>query len=774
MNRFPILLLGLITALSVAPAQVDLQKMADVMQRIGSDVDISSDGDTSFDTEKSTVVWKGNVRIKVQGSEIYADRAEFDTELEEIRVSSNVTIYREGLLYRGESATYSLRTSQLDVRQLKSGFEPLFFQASEFKTKTEEVSVINANDATFTTDDSDDPDWFIKAKEVRIYPNDRVVFVSPKAYVGNTPVFWLPYLAQPLDEQLGYQFTPGYKGAWGAFLQNRYGTMWGDHSIIQYNLDYRSQRGIAGGIDLLSRRWKDSETFGKFKAYYADDQDPSQTFVTGSRENRGDLDSGRYRINLQHRIYLPGPDASSLYVDFDINKVSDEFFYQDFFPGEFRLDPEPDNYVAVVKQHERGELSLNAKFRLNDFYQNDQRLPELALDATRQPIFDTGAFYWGSTSFGIYDEELAPKRRDRLKRQLESLESGGLATGSLLDSDEGVRTELDDLRSQLQPTGFSRLFSYHEALYPMQLGTAFNITPKLGVGAANYSSVDGPAPENSTRTLFSAGVDTSFKMSKMYDDVKMPALGVDGLLHVVQPYLNWSYLSADSLGDKFNRLDRLVPSTRLRPLDVPQFTAIDDLQSWNLLRIGVENRLLTRRGEGSQPWLTSNTYFNAFLEDPEFNRDFSNLFEEIVWSPLPWLRMNLAAQLPAFGGEQDFTEINTSLTFMPTDWFEFNVGHRYLQDHPYFTDSNLVDFRTYTRFSENWGLSTYHRYELDDSTFETQQYSLYRDLSSWTAGLGVVLRDNRGKNETGVVFSLTLKDFPSVSLPLDLDTNGAN
>ena len=50
-----------------------------------------------------------------------------------------------------------------------------------------------------------------------------------------------------------------------------------------------------------------------------------------------------------------------------------------------------------------------------------------------------------------------------------------------------------------------------------------------------------------------------------------------------------------------------------------------------------------------------------------------------------------------------------------------------------------------------------------------QQYSLHRDLGNWVAGMGVTMRDNRLKNEYGLMFSLTLKDFPSVSLPFNLE-----
>jgi lipopolysaccharide assembly outer membrane protein LptD (OstA) len=55
--------------------------------------------------------------------------------------------------------------------------------------------VVNTENTSFTTDDNPDPDWFIKAKRIEIYPEDRVVFHNPKFYVGKVPILWLPYLS---------------------------------------------------------------------------------------------------------------------------------------------------------------------------------------------------------------------------------------------------------------------------------------------------------------------------------------------------------------------------------------------------------------------------------------------------------------------------------------------------------------------------------------------------------------------------------------------------
>ena len=59
--------------------------------------------------------------------------------------------------------------------------------------------------------------------------------------------------------------------------------------------------------------------------------------------------------------------------------------------------------------------------------------------------------------------------------------------------------------------------------------------------------------------------------------------------------------------------------------------------------------------------------------------------------------------------------------------------------------------------------------EMDDGTIEVQQYTLHRDLGNWVAGVGVTRRDNRIQQQYGLIFSLTLKEFPSVTLPFRID-----
>ena len=101
----------------------------------------------------------------------------------------------------------------------------------------------------------------------------------------------------------------------------------------------------------------------------------------------------------------------------------------------------------------------------------------------------------------------------------------------------------------------------------------------------------------------------------------------------------------------------------------------------------MSNRLYTKRNGNAYSWLTMNTWFDSFIDDPEFDRDYSNLYNDIYWTPLPWLRLANESQFPAFGGDESFTEVNTRLTWMPMHSLELTLGHRWLADHPFFEDS---------------------------------------------------------------------------------------
>jgi LPS-assembly protein len=303
---------------------------------------------------------------------------------------------------------------------------------------------------------------------------------------------------------------------------------------------------------------------------------------------------------------------------------------------------------------------------------------------------------------------------------------------------------------------------------PFTHGDWFSFSPHVGAAYTHYSSVVGPA-ETDARFMLHGGAEAAVKFSKDYGGANDSLPGIRGLLHVFQPYTAWSMVSADELDRDYPKIDRLTFTTRPRPLQTTSFTAIDEIESWNILRFGARNHLITRRDGQSHEWLFMDTYIDRYLDDPEGNRTWSNLYNDIRWQPLPWLGLDLETQMPVFDGGSGFSEFSTRLRYMPWQDMEFSLAYRHLNNHPVLLDSDRFDLGTYFRLAENWGVGTRHIFEMDDGILEIQQYSLHRDLGNWVAGVGLTHRDNRFEDEFGVIFSLSLKDFPSASLPFKID-----
>jgi hypothetical protein len=266
--------------------------------------------------------------------------------------------------------------------------------------------------------------------------------------------------------------------------------------------------------------------------------------------------------------------------------------------------------------------------------------------------------------------------------------------------------------------------------------------------------------------------------------------------HVLQPYSNLSFVYTNTDPNELPQFDRINRSTQLPPIDFPQFNTIDSIDNWSILRLGVRNRLQTRRDNATLNWLELDTYFDVNLDRPDFLGDltadtgtFSNVFNRLRWQPLPWVRLSLDSQLPLF--DKGFTEVNTQANFFATRNLSFQIGHRYIEGNSrtqfnpktgaqeevaIIPDGNDLIVGAHVRVNDHWALSFRDYYAFEEKRLQTQQYQIHRDLSSWVASLGVLVVDNRsgdkGKLDWAMLMTFTLKDLPDVRIPLNLDPEG--
>jgi len=711
-------------------------------------IEITSTGETTYENGLATA--HDNVAIHIGNTDIYADYAQYNSTTHEVELRGHVRIYRDTSLYVTEHGFYNTETKKIRAINGRTESQPYFLAGRDVSSISDNGYFIR--NGTFTTNDTAKPDFHLHARKIRIYEKDRVILQYVTAYVGNVPVFWWPYLYESLSDTFSFTVSPAYLSSWGPSLLTQVMFPITDYVKARVRLDYFGRRGAAIGFDPVIDYGKDETSQARIKTFYIDDQNPD---INQTSEVRQNVPASRYRLSLEDRTNF----TSDIYGIANLTKLSDPYVMEDFYQGEFRIDPVPDNVIAVTKTSPFYTLTAIERYQANDFFTTTERSPEVVLDIKRHALFGGPIFYEGETGFA--------------NLRLQFPEGSGFKN-----------------------YGTDRFDTFHQLSFPNTYFGWLSLVPRVGYRGTYYGKTWDlgstvfvppsdplvpdfilPPPTNANpikfngdtfRSVFDTGAEASFKISRRWEDVQSRALGLDRLMHVIQPFMDFSYVKADGPNPlSILQFDRFEPSTQLRAIDFPQFTTIDSIADWTVWRVGVRNRLETRRDDSTMIWFEIDSFFDVNFDNPYDRTNYSNFFNNIRFTPLPWVSFSVNSQVPAFS--KGFTEVNTSASVQPAANLQLNFGHRYLNDNPFFDNSSLFLVGGYYRINDNWGIGAQEQYEAATSTLEEQRYSIYRDLSSWVASVGGVIRDNNGVKEYGLLFTITLKAFPKFGFDLNFD-----
>ncbi|MES2307688.1 MAG: hypothetical protein V4507_02410, partial [Verrucomicrobiota bacterium] len=675
-----------------------------------------------------------NVVIHYGEDILYADKVSLDRKTKVVMASGNVRVYTTGKVYRGETLIYNFETKKLESSDFRMSYLPVFMGAN--KITTPEPNHYSLSQGYFTTENREDPGFHFKASTVEIYNDDEVVLKNVVLYVGKIPVLWVPVFVQSLDDdRTNFVVTGGSNSRWGAFGKATYNMYFDKNLKGTLHFDAREKRGLAGGVDLQYK--PNSQSEGLFKSYWAEDNDHNANFSGAPREG---VTTTRYRFALQQMTNYK--DGLSLALKQEL--WSDPHVTEDFFENEFRQDRQPLNYANAVQYNENFTVSALLVDRLNGFFETTERLPELKIETKRIKLYDN-LEYQSEYSVASF------------KRQFD-------------------RPEV------VYPLNYGayRWDTLQQLLYPRQYFNWLSVTPRAGFRETawsddNQATVGDSHTHGVTRLWAFAGTEASFKVSRTWLDIKNSSLGIDGIRHVMEPFVNLQIAQREGVSpDKLRGFDTRLPSERLQPINPDQNNSIDSLDNQAIVRHGIRNKIQTKR-DGAN-WDLADWAVYADLDMAHNNdidaeasaRDnlYSNVYSDLKIRPLSWLTYDSFSSFDVNGNS--YTLSDNSLTWQMTRSLETKAGVRVLSNSTLYPDSNLLYWSNFYRLNEHWQFENMLTFEANDGKLEEQSYRIYRDLSSWQLALTIADRDNRGgQDEKLVYFTLTLKAFPSQKLSLD-------
>lgn len=739
MPKFPIIL-ALVLCAALLPRAIFAQDEASwVVKRLSDVLPGTIEGKIDYDFANGTATGTNGVFVqytdpKGVSAALTADRAFVNTKTGDVDADGNVRIESSDMVWVGEHIHYNFNTRVMTAEQFRTGHLPVFASGESLAGNTSN-RVYEARQAYVTTDDYSDPEYKVRASTIRIIPGKKVEMWNAVLYLEGVPVFYFPYYERNIGPRANnFTSTPGYRSRYGGYLMNTYNWYFGDDADGKIHLDYRALRGPGMGpdVNLHLGQWGEAE----ISYYYQYDNDAN--YSTNVYPFYGNIPHNRQRF---YSAWQATPETN-LNLKAMVNFQSDPLVLHDFFEGPYTLNPQPNTFVEGNKYWENWSLDALTTPRINDFFSQIERLPDVKLTGFNQQILNTPVYYDSESSVGWY-------------RSWDANATNGLYPGT-----NGIFV-----------ASATRADTFHQLTMPWTFFNWLNVTPRVGGRFTYYSSqnlTNGMPSSDVVRDVFNTGAEVSFKVSQLWAGATNSLLQVDGLRHIIEPSANYAFVPDPSVPPaQLPQFDSAIPSLVPLPVNFPDYNSIDSIDAMNVVRFGLRNILQTKRGDGLEDLLNWNVMLDWRLDSRRDQNYFDDVYSALSFRPRSWITFESQLRYDLDGGNLDLAF--HQITFTPNDRWSWGISHWYLRAgfvSP--VQDNFISSTFYYRLDDNWGFRAAHTFNAQTGQLQEQAYTIFRDLRSWTAAVTFRAEAASGfPTDFTVAFALSLKAMPSTHVGED-------
>ena len=694
------------------------------------------EGKMDYDPVNGTATGTNGVYVKYGNATLTADSASLNTQSGEVVADGHVRVESGDQLWVGDHIRYNFKTHQMQSESFRTGKWPVFASGNDLSGNSSN-KVYYANNAYVTTDDTADPDLRVHATRIKIIPGKSVEMWNAVLYAKGVPIFYFPYYKRNLGPHANnLNFTPGYRSTYGGFLLTSYNWYLGTNADGKIHVDYRSQRGVGLGPDVNLHLGEWGQVGLKY--YYLNDQKPDTS--TNAFPQFGTIPENR---QVFKGTWQATP-TTNLNLKALINYQSDPLVMHDNFTGEYANNPQPSSFVEANKYWDNWSLDALTTPRINSWFNQVERLPDVRLTGFRQQVLDSPVYYDSQSSVGWYRQFAAN-------------------TNSNYSSNNGTNIN-----------SATRADTYHQFTLPWTFFHWLNVTPRVGGRVTYYSAQNATNGGNNsvTREIFNTGVGTSFKASQLWAGATNSFWQVDGLRHIVEPSANYVFVPDPSTPPaKLPQFDGEQPSLMELPLTFPDYNDIDSIDTQNAIRFGLRNTLQTKRDGGLDKLLDWNVQLDWRLNPKPGQNTLNDLYSSFAFKPRTWLTAESQTRYDINGGNLNMSF--QQLTFAPSDRWSWGIGYWYLRGGTWgnstWTENHTVTSTLFVRLGDNWGGRMAQNYNAVTQRLQDQIFTVYRDLRSWTSALSLRVANNLGSSaDVTIAVTFSLKAQPSTQVGEDV------
>lgn len=687
---FKVLIIGFWLSFGLLAIDYGLSALSWSAEDIGNlPVEVNGDQVQYFDTEKK-VVGTGNVVVTYKDIKMTCKKVTAFLDSKEATAEGDVVVTRGEDVLRGNKVIYNFQTETGTAfdGSAKSGV----WYAGGKEVRKISAQEVDIKDGYLTTCDLEKPHYEIHSKHVKMYLGKMIVAKNVTFEVGGVPILYLPVYSQPVKDNFPkVSFVPGHDKKWGTYLLSSYRYNLSDDVKGHVHIDYRQNKGFGEGAD-YNFKTKDFGS-GSLRTYYIDEHDKFTS-----------TDEQRWRVQYRHKWEIADDTVGTL----EYNKFDDRSFMKDYFyREEYEIDAQPASYAYLTHADAGYSASVLAQGRVNNFFTELERLPELNLNVKNQRMFEKFPFFYKAN----FDAANLEKK--------------------VADSD--------------QENNVIRLDADNQLSTPFRAMDFLSIDPYAGTRQTFYTREDLDTQDR-FRGIFYSGVDVSTNFYKVYDyKTDFMNLDIEGLRHIFTPNVSYFYSQKPTLLP-----DRLF-----------QFDDVDALDKRRGVELTLENKLQTKHLANNEKitaelarWIVGTDY----LMNSNESGKLSTVSSDLEITPYSWVFMKQTALYDPKAN--DLKSLNTDVVATePKDNWRLGLGHRYERDF-----SSQLTTEIETKITPKWKIRLFEMYEFKGNDLKQQEYSITRDLHCWEAEFTYSVRD---VHTFWIIFRL--KAFPS--MPFKLGTS---
>jgi len=301
----------------------------------------------------------GNVVFKRDYAEISADKARYQSNLQQLEVEGNVRIFTEQMVTIGDKASVLLKQDSGSVENAK-----FWLSGSHIRGESERIEFISSNrsrltGSSFTSCVDANPSWELSTSTLDFdtEENEAVATHARLTFKG-VPVFYFPYLSFPLAGRKTGLLVP----EWGQTTRT------GRHLSVPYYINIAPNRDAT----LTPRYFQERGTMLDAQYRYLQPSSRGQLDMTYLPEDKQTLEKryfGKYEVSNRP---APGWQANVSY-----SRISDTNYFKDF-----ALSYEEGNATHLAQTANLAYLDSNVRF--STLFQSFQTIDE-TIDVYERP-----------------------------------------------------------------------------------------------------------------------------------------------------------------------------------------------------------------------------------------------------------------------------------------------------------------------------------------------------------------------------------------------------